>query len=143
MSSSVIHRGKRPALKSTAFGARFVPGLRGLNQRERDARIRELRDSRPDLVRELDVEVETTRAVRNALSRGPFPGMGTGDPDLYKAFMWRFWFLVVEEGGRIGVVSASQYLDIARSQGVQEVRFPRTYRSRLDSAYEHEGLGFS
>jgi hypothetical protein len=30
--------------------------------------------------------------------------MGTGDPDLYKAFCWRFWHLAAAEGGRIGVV---------------------------------------
>jgi hypothetical protein len=30
--------------------------------------------------------------------------MGTGDPDLYKAFCWRFWNLVAADGGRIGVV---------------------------------------
>jgi len=30
--------------------------------------------------------------------------MGTGDPDLYKAFCWRFWSLVAADGGRIGVV---------------------------------------
>jgi len=33
-----------------------------------------------------------------------YPGMGTGDPDLYKAFCWRFWHLVADDGGRIGVV---------------------------------------
>ncbi len=30
--------------------------------------------------------------------------METGHPDLYKAFCWRFWNLVCEDGGRIGVV---------------------------------------
>jgi hypothetical protein len=30
--------------------------------------------------------------------------MGTGDPDLYKAFAWRFWNLAVKDGGRLGVV---------------------------------------
>jgi hypothetical protein len=36
---------------------------------------------------------------------GPaYPGMGTGDPDLYKAFCWRFWHLTAVDGGRIGVV---------------------------------------
>jgi hypothetical protein len=30
--------------------------------------------------------------------------MGTGDPDVYKAFCWRFWNLVHAAGGRIGVV---------------------------------------
>ena len=29
---------------------------------------------------------------------------GGGDPDLYKAFCWRFWNLVAVAGGRIGVV---------------------------------------
>ena len=30
--------------------------------------------------------------------------MGTGDPDLYKAFCWRFWHLTAADSGRIGVV---------------------------------------
>jgi hypothetical protein len=30
--------------------------------------------------------------------------MGTGDPDLYKAFEWRFWNLICADGGRVGVV---------------------------------------
>jgi hypothetical protein len=30
--------------------------------------------------------------------------MGTGDPDFYKAFLWRFWNLAAAKGGRIGVV---------------------------------------
>ena len=30
--------------------------------------------------------------------------MGSGDPDYYKAFCWRFWNLVRETDGRIGVV---------------------------------------
>ena len=42
--------------------------------------------------------------VRKVLIGGTYPGMGTGDPDLYKAFCWRFWNLVAREGGRIGVV---------------------------------------
>jgi hypothetical protein len=30
--------------------------------------------------------------------------MGSGDPDLYKAFAWRFWNLAARGNGRIGVV---------------------------------------
>jgi hypothetical protein len=30
--------------------------------------------------------------------------MGSGDPDLYKAFCWRFWHLIRGQGGRLGVV---------------------------------------
>jgi hypothetical protein len=41
--------------------------------------------------------------LRELLLAGPFPGMGTGDPDFYKAFCWRFWQLT-REGGRFGVV---------------------------------------
>ena len=33
------------------------------------------------------------------MSGAAFPGMGTGDPDLYKAFCWRFWHLTTREGG--------------------------------------------
>lgn len=43
-------------------------------------------------------------ALRNALVTGSYPGMGTGDPDLYKAFCWRFWNLITSEGGWLGVV---------------------------------------
>ena len=42
--------------------------------------------------------------VRKVLVGGGYPGMGTGDPDLYKAFCWRFWHLSATEGGHIGVV---------------------------------------
>ena len=42
--------------------------------------------------------------MRRALVGGAYPGMGTGDPDLYKAFCWRFWRLAAPHGGRIGVV---------------------------------------
>src|SRR5260370_3031825 len=42
--------------------------------------------------------------MRTALMNGSFPGMGTGDPDLYKAFCWRFWSLISPSGGWMGVV---------------------------------------
>jgi len=46
--------------------------------------------------------------------------MGTGDPDLYKAFCWRFWFLVAEECGRIGVVLPRSAL---AAKGSEEFRW--------------------
>ena len=42
--------------------------------------------------------------MRKVLVGGAYPGMETGDPDLYKAFCWRFWRLTATDGGRIGVV---------------------------------------
>jgi len=45
-------------------------------------------------------EFETRRQV---LAGGPFPGMGAGDPDIYKGFSWRFWRLA-RDGGHVGAV---------------------------------------
>lgn len=95
---------EKARVEEHAFWARHQPGLRGLTQRQREAEIRRLRKERPDLVEILDAEVEEAEVLRLALTTGPYPGMGTGDPDLYKAFSWRFWHLVHDEGGRIGVV---------------------------------------
>lgn len=54
---------------------------------------------------------------------GPFPGMGTGDPDLYKAFYWRFWNLVAHSGGTIGVVLPRSALAAKGSQAFRKVAF--------------------
>lgn len=91
-------------LEEDAFWARHSPGLRSLPQREQEAAKARLRRERPDLVAAYERELTEAEALRRALTAGPYPGMGTGDPDLYKAFCWRFWNLVCEEGGRIGVV---------------------------------------
>ena len=122
---------EKARVEEHGFWARFVPGLRGLNQREREADIPGLRESRPDLVKELEVEVAAASALRRALSRGPFPGMGTGDPDLYKAFCWRFWFLVAERGGRIGVVLPRSVL---AAKGSEEFRWRVFGEARLTDA---------
>ncbi|TIL94647.1 MAG: hypothetical protein E5Y73_11085 [Mesorhizobium sp.] len=91
-------------IEDHAFWARYFPGLRGLPQPEMERERGRLRLARPDLAAELDNEISAMAKVRKALTSGAFPGMGTGDPDLYKAFMWRFWNLANERGGRIGVV---------------------------------------
>lgn len=91
-------------LEEDAFWARHEPGLRGLNQREQEQRKTALRKERPDLVAEYENELGQADRGRGYLTSGPFPGMGTGDPDVYKAFCWRFWNLVSPEGGRVGVV---------------------------------------
>lgn len=85
------------------FWARYNPGLRGVAQGEREKRMACLRKARPDLVKALNEEVQKADLLRRVLMTGPFPGMGTGHPDLYKAFCWRFWDLL-NAGGRMGVV---------------------------------------
>jgi len=91
-------------IEEDAFWARHFPGLRSLPQREQEQLKSQLRDSRPDLVRQYQVEVSQMERLRKLLVGGGYPGMGTGDPDLYKAFCWRFWQLIANDGGRIGVV---------------------------------------
>lgn len=102
-----------------AFWALRYPGLRSLSQAKAKREIARLEATRSDLVAEYEREVETTDAVRNALVKGPYPGMGTGDPDLYKAFCWRFWDLVRQEGV-IGVVLPRSALAASGSQTWRE-----------------------
>jgi len=91
-------------LEEDAFWARHAPGLRSLPQREQETAKARLRRERPDLRKVYERELAEAEALRKALGSGAYPGMGTGDADLYKAFCWRFWRLVGESGGRIGVV---------------------------------------
>jgi hypothetical protein len=95
---------KEATTEEDAFWARHEPGLRALPQREQESRKRALREERPDLLAEYEETVALAERLRAVLTSGPYPGMGTGDPDVYKAFCWRFWNLVSPRGGRIGVV---------------------------------------
>lgn len=86
------------------FWTRHYPGFHSLMQSEQESAKKRLRRDGPDLVKVYEEELRKAELLRNVLTSGPFPGMGTGDPDVYKAFCWRFWNLVNREGGRIGVV---------------------------------------
>lgn len=86
------------------FWTRHAAGFHSLSQHGQEALKRKLRRERLDLVRRYESEVAGAELLRRVLTSGPFPGMGTGDPDVYKAFAWRFWALVNDDGGRIGVV---------------------------------------
>ena len=86
------------------FWARHYSGFRGLSQAEREERMPRMRQTRPDLVQLFEAEREFNDRLRDVILTGPYPGMGSGHSDLYKAFCWRFWWLASAEGGRIGVV---------------------------------------
>ncbi len=90
-------------VEELGFFALRHPGLRSLNQAEQKREVAKLRNARPDLVAEYETALSEADEIRRFLLAGPFPGMGTGDPDLYKAFSWRFWQLVRTDGA-IGVV---------------------------------------
>ncbi|MBM3476639.1 MAG: hypothetical protein FJX75_25480 [Armatimonadetes bacterium] len=90
-------------LEEDRFWTRHFPGLHSLPEREKQAEVRKFQRQRPDLVLEYEAELGKAEALREALAVGPFPGMGTGDPDVYKAFCWRYMQLA--RGGQwTGVV---------------------------------------
>ena len=90
-------------VEELGFFALRHPGLRSLNQADQKREVKKLRKARPDLVAEYEKALAEADEIRRVLLAGPFPGMGTGDPDLYKAFSWRFWQLARTDGA-IGVV---------------------------------------
>lgn len=90
------------------------PGLKGLPQKDQKAAMDRYRAERPDLAAEVAQEKEQADTIRAALMAGPFPGMGQGHADLYKAFCWRFWDLL-RDGGHAGVVLPRGALSAAGS----------------------------
>ncbi len=85
------------------------PGLQSMATRDRDTRITELRSQRPDLDAEFAREIEVAGAFRDALHGLPYPGLGTGDLDLYEVFAWRMRELL-GTAGYLGVVFPRQLL---------------------------------
>lgn len=90
-------------VEELGFWALRFPGLKSLSAGDQQREIERLRKERPDLVAEYEAELAANEALRVLLLSGPYPGMGTGDPDLYKAFAWRFLRLV-RDGGSLGIV---------------------------------------
>ena len=115
-------------IEEHAFWARHFPGLRSMTARRREAEMLRLRDERPDLVSLYEGELEETKRMRKALVGGAYPGMGTGDPDLYKAFCWRFWRLTNNDGGHIGVVLPRSALAAKGSTEFRKVMFDKAAR---------------
>jgi hypothetical protein len=90
-------------VEELGFWTLRFPGLKSMSQADQRHEVDRLRRLHPDLAVDYGGAVEEAETLRRMLVAGPYPGMGTGDPDLYKAFAWRFWHLV-GRGGAIGVV---------------------------------------
>ncbi len=86
------------------FWFRYVPGIRGFSQQRREEIVQEMHNKRPDLVSRFHQERDQKLLVKKAVTSGDYPGMETGDPDLYKGFIWRFWHLIRYQSGTLGVV---------------------------------------
>lgn len=80
-----------------------LPGIRSLPARQMEEQIEELRAIRPDLEEQYNHAISVADALRLVLSAGPYPGIGRGHVDLYKAFCWRGWSML-RDGGRAGIV---------------------------------------
>jgi hypothetical protein len=79
------------------WSSRF-PELKRLDGAKQRERLLELRSEHMDLAKVLESERATVEALRRSLTSGIYPGMGVGDPDLYKAFLWRFTELTASRG---------------------------------------------
>ncbi|MFI9629193.1 Eco57I restriction-modification methylase domain-containing protein [Streptomyces sp. NPDC052042] len=101
-------------VEKLGFWALRMPGLKSLPAKAQQEKIRDLEGDRPDLVAEYEAEVAAAAVMRRALLRGPFPGIGKGDPDLYKAFTWRLW-QALRTDGAVGVVLPRSALSAAGS----------------------------
>jgi hypothetical protein len=74
------------------------PGIVGMSQADRDKRIAELEESRPDSALELEIAEANIEFQRAAILAGPFKGLGKSNPDLYQAFAWRNWSACRDSG---------------------------------------------
>lgn len=90
-------------IEELKFWVRYQPGMNGMSATQQKNLAEKLRKQRPDLVKRFESEQLAAESMRGMLTSGAYPGMGTGDPDLYKGFCWRFWRLCRGEG-RLGVV---------------------------------------
>jgi hypothetical protein len=86
------------------FWTRHLPGLHSKSQKVQEDEKKRLRRERPDLGKAYEEEKAEAELLRSVLTSGQYPGMGTGDPDVYKAFYWRFWELLAANTGWAGVV---------------------------------------
>jgi hypothetical protein len=94
------------------FWLRVAPGLLALTPAELKKAIATLRLTRPELIPELETEIENAAKVRAVLLRGPYPGLGKGDVDLYRVFAWRNLHLLAK-GGRLGTLFPRSLLNAA------------------------------
>jgi len=125
-----------------AFWARHFPGLRGKSQREQEAEKERLQTERPDLVALYEHEIEEMKRLRKALVSGAYPGIGTGDPDLYKAFCWRFWQLSNAEAGCIGTVLPRSVFSAKGSADFRKTIFAETKNVEVTTLTNRGGWVF-
>lgn len=99
-------------VEETKFWLRVRPGLFGLSPADLKRELARLRVERADMLPTLESEIETVEKMRRALLVGPYPGLGTGDIDLYQAFGWRYWEML-RESGVVSIVMPRALFNVA------------------------------
>lgn len=109
---------EKARVEELEFWGRHAPGIRGLPTEKRNAAVAHLRKTRPDLVSLWEIERSRSEQVREAVRH--FPGMNTGHPDLFRAFVFRFLQLVCRDDGRIAVVLPGEAFKIKGGQPIRD-----------------------
>ena len=102
-----------------AFWARYFPGLRGLSQKEREREYVKLEKRHPYLLKQYELEISKKYKLNSILKSIMYKNSSSGKSDLYKFFSWRFWYLICEEGGFLGVVLKGS---VCQSEGSKNFR---------------------
>lgn len=84
------------------WGMRF-PGLHDHTMKNKVSALKEAQKNHPELGREYEQAVAKKLLEREAVSRGPYPGITSGHIDLFEAFAWRNLNLL-RSGGYCGIV---------------------------------------
>jgi len=131
---------EKARVEDLEFWARYYPGLRGLRTGDRNQALRAIQRARPDLEKELNEEKAASSVLRDAVR--PLPGMNTGHPDLFRAFLWRFIQLAANDGGRIGVVLPGDAFKIKGSAVLRQVIAERLRHLDLQMLTNRRGWVF-
>jgi hypothetical protein len=87
------------------FFGKHVPGLIGMSPKDQKSVLSKLKKTRPELVSNLEDERARFDLLRDAISCGPYPGIGGGGraADLALVFAWRNW-QTLRMNGQVGIV---------------------------------------
>ena len=133
--------------KEDQFWTRYIAGLNGYPQATRERLKAQWREERPDLVALRDEENKKYTLTRKMLQASSFgekgKGLGSGDPDLYKVFAWRYWQLLITQGGRLGVVMPRSLLKSKGSQDFRRTIFSQSLSVETTTILNNNGWCFA
>jgi hypothetical protein len=131
---------KEPVAEELEFWALRFKGLNGFSNPQQILAMEGYRLDYPSLYREFEELQLSTAQIRKSLHAGPYPGMGTGDPDFYKAFAWRFYGLCREEGS-LGLVMPHS-IWTTKGSGIWRKKFFQTTTSDITLVSNANGWVF-